>query len=82
MEFYDIEKDRYELRLGEVPAALYDIKEEYDVVLLLGFFYHTNRLAPSLFERDGQDACVRALEFSHPAARYRRLYNGHFDLHL
>lgn len=41
MEFYEVDKKKYKYVLDDVPGALYKIKEKIDVVLMLGFLYHT-----------------------------------------
>jgi methyltransferase family protein len=42
---YGIEPSRYRFYLGDVLHTLHNEKIEVDVVLLLGFFYHTSRHA-------------------------------------
>jgi hypothetical protein len=41
MMHYDIEPNRYHFITGDIHQEIHNIKERIDVVLLLGFFYHT-----------------------------------------
>ncbi len=41
MMHYDIEPNKYRFITGDIHQEIHKIKEKIDVVLLLGFFYHT-----------------------------------------
>jgi predicted nicotinamide N-methyase len=73
--FYGAEPSRYRFLLGDVFDILHQEKIEVDVVLLLGFFYHTSRHAElaSLISKTGAkyvilDSSVQPDTFAQGAA--------------
>jgi len=49
MKAYDISPDRYSFRAADIFAALADDDQHFDVVMCLGFLYHTLRYNELLF---------------------------------